>query len=95
MPNVINLTVEVSTKTKNNNFMNKLTGVGTSVATAFGKVEGGKRTFYMFTDQANAVGLSADVDLNQFDLIKRDYPFVDDKGVAQVAVLSYLYPKRA
>ncbi len=91
----ITLTVAVSTKTTNGNFMNKLTGAGDSVTTAFGTVQGGKRTFYMFTDQANAVGVSAPVDLSQFDLIKRDYPFTDDKGVAQVAVLSYLYPKRA
>ena len=95
MENLITLAVAASTKTTNGNFMNKLTGAGESVKTAFGTVEGGKRTFYMFTDQANAVGLSAPVDLNQFDLVKRDYPFVDEKGVAQTALLSYLYPKRA
>lgn len=91
----INLTVEVSTKTKNGNFMNKLTGAGQSVATAFGQVEGGKRTFYMFTDQENAKGLSAEIELNNFDQVKREYPFVDDKGVEQVATLTYLYPQKA
>jgi hypothetical protein len=91
----INLTIDVSTKTKNDNFMNKLVGKGAEVATAFGKVEGGKRTFYMFTDQENAKGLSAEVELDNFDQVKRDYPFVDDKGAEQVATLTYLYPKKA
>jgi len=91
----IELTVAVSTKTTNDNFMNKLTGEGNTVATAFGAVEGGKRTFYMFTDQANAVGIKAEIELDSFDQVKRDYPFVDDKGVEQTAVLTYLYPKKA
>lgn len=91
----ITLTVDVSTKTKNDNFMNKLTGKGATVATAFGTVEGGKRTFYMFTDQENVKGLEAEVELDSFDQVKRDYPFVDDKGVEQTAVLTYLYPKKA
>ena len=95
MANIINLSVEVSTKTKNGNFMNKLVGKGATVKTAFGEVEGGKRTFYMFTDQENAKGLSADVELSNFDQIKREYPFVDDAGAEQVATLTYLYPKRA
>lgn len=91
----ITLKVEASTKTENGNFMNKLVGQGESVKTAFGSVEGGKRTFYMFTDQSNNVGLEAEIDLNQFDTVKREYPFTDDKGDEQVATLSYLYPKRA
>lgn len=89
------LTVDVSTKTKNGNFMNKLIGKGAEVATAFGKVEGGKRTFYMFTDQENAKGLSAEINLSTFDQVKREYPFVDDKGAEQVATLTYLYPQKA
>ena len=95
MSNIITLTVEVSTETKNKNFMNKLIGKGESVTTGFGTVEGAKRTFYLFTDQKNDKGLSADVDLDSFDLIKRDYEFVDEAGEEQIAVLSYLYPKRA
>ena len=95
MSTIINLTVETSTSTKNGNFANKLIGKGAEVATAFGKVEGGKRTFYMFTDTQNAKGLSADIELNNFDQVKRDYPFVDDKGAEQVATLTYLYPKKA
>ena len=91
----INLTIDVSTKTKNGNFMNKLVGAGASVKTAFGSVEGGKRTFYMFTDQENAKGLSADIELDNFDQVKREYPFVDDKGAEQVATLTYLYPQKA
>jgi hypothetical protein len=91
----INLSVDVSTKTKNGNFMNKLIGAGASVATAFGSVEGGKRTFYMFTDQENAKGLSAEIELDNFDQVKREYPFVDDKGAEQVATLTYLYPVKA
>ena len=90
----ITLTVAVSTETKNKNFMNKLTGKGDIVQTAFGAVEGGKRTFYMFTDQKNAEGLTAEVDLNRFDQVKRDYPFIDE-GVEKIAVLTYLYPKKA
>jgi len=95
MSTIVNLTVDASTKTKNGNYMNKLVGKGASVATAFGSVEGGKRTFYMFTDQENAKGLSADVELSNFDQVKREYPFTDDKGEEQVATLTYLYPKRA
>tara|TARA_R110002051_G_C8582441_1_gene477489 strand:- start:293 stop:577 length:285 start_codon:yes stop_codon:yes gene_type:complete len=91
----ITLTVAVSTETKNKNFMNKLTGKGEVVKTAFGTVEGGKRTFYMFTDQKNAEGLTAEVELDSFDQVKRDYPFIDDKGAEQTAVLTYLYPKKA
>lgn len=90
----INLTIEACTKTKNGNFMNKLVGAGASVKTAFGSVEGGKRTFYMFTDQENAKGLSADIELSGFDQVKRAYPFVDDKGAEQVATLTYLYPQK-
>ena len=75
--------------------MNKLTGKGNTVATPFGQVEGGKRTFYMFTDQVNAVGLEAEVELDSFDQVKREYPFVDDAGAEQVATLTYLYPKKA
>ena len=91
----IELTVDTCTKTKNDNYMNKLTGVTPGVKTAFGEVLGGKRTFYMFTDQNNAIGLKAEIDLNSFDVIKREYPFTDDKGEEQVATLSYLYPIKA
>jgi hypothetical protein len=91
----ITLTIDKSVKTVNDNFMNKLIGKGNSVTTAFGTTEGGRRTFYMFTDQENAKGLSAEVDLSQFDQIKREYPFTDDQGAEQVATLTYLYPKKA
>ena len=90
----IRLKVDSSTKTKNNNFMTKLVGKTEGVKTAFGEVEGGKRTFYMFTDQENAKGVEAEIELNDFDIIKNDFPFTDDKGEEQTAVLSYLYPKR-
>lgn len=92
--NVISLTVESSTATKNGNFANKLVGKTEGVKTAFGEVEGGKRTFYMFTDKQNQVGTTGDVDLNQFDTIVNDYPFTDEHGDEQIAKLSYLYPKR-
>lgn len=95
MANTIELTVEQSTKTKNGNFMNKLVGKGESVTTAFGTAEGGKRTFYLFTDQENAKGLKAEVSLSDFDVVKRDYEFTDEDGNEQTAVLSYLYPARA
>jgi hypothetical protein len=88
------LVVETSTKTKNNNYMTKLVGKTEGVKTAFGEVEGGNRTFYMFTDQENPKGLSAEIELDDFDVVKNDYPFTDDKGEEQTAVLSYLYPKR-
>ena len=94
MPNIIELTVESSTKTVNGNFANKLIGKTEGVKTAFGEVEGGKRTFYMFTDSENAKGVKGPIDLDQFDTVKNDYPFTDDKGEEQIAVLSYLYPKR-
>lgn len=95
MSNIINLTVESSTQTVNKNFANKLVGKTEGVKTAFGEVEGGKRTYYMFTDTVNAVGTQGDVNLDLFDIVKNDYPFTDDKGEEQIAVLSYLYPKRA
>ena len=76
----ITLTIEACTKTSNDNFMNKLVGKTPGIKTAFGTAEGGKRTFYLFTDQENAKGVSAEIDLEQFDVIKRDYPFTDDKG---------------
>jgi hypothetical protein len=94
MPNIIELTVESSTKTVNGNFANKLVGKTEGVKTAFGEVEGGKRTFYMFTDTENAKGVKGPVDLELFDTVKNDYPFTDDKGEEQIAVLSYLYPRR-
>ena len=94
MSNIIELTVEQSTATKNGNFANKLIGKTEGVKTAFGVAEGGKRTFYMFTDQANPVGTKGMVNLDAFDTVKNDFPFTDDKGEEQVAVLSYLYPKR-
>jgi hypothetical protein len=95
MSNVINLTIESCTKTVNGNYANKLVGKTEGVKTAFGEVEGGRRTFYMFTDQENAKGTSGDVNLDLFDVVKSEYPFTDDKGEEQVATLSYLYPKRA
>lgn len=95
MSNIVELTVEQSTKTKNGNFANKLVGKGEDVKTAFGVVEGGKRTFYMFTDQENAKGTKGDVNLDEFDTVKNDYAFTDEDGIEQTAVLSYLYPKRA
>jgi len=90
----ITLTVAKSSLTKNKNFMNKLTGEGASVATAFGSVQGGQRTFYMFTDKENAKGLSAEIELDNFDQVKRQYPFVDEDGKEQEATLTYLYPLR-
>lgn len=95
MSNIIELTVEKSVETKNGNFMNKLVGKGEDVKTAFGMVESGKRTFYLFTDQKNQKGLKAEVDLNHFDIVQREYEFVDEEtGEEKVANLNYLYPVR-
>jgi hypothetical protein len=91
----ITLKVEVSTKTKNDNYMNKLVGKGAMVQTAFGTVEGAKRTFYMFTDQANAKDVEAEIELDDFDQVKRDYDFLDENQKEQTAVLTYLYPQKA
>ena len=91
---VITLKVEQCTKTVNGNYMNKLVGQGETVSTAFGEVEGGKRTFYMFTDTKNQKGTEGELDLNNFDIVKKEYEFVDEEGKDQVATLSYLYPKR-
>ena len=94
MANIIELVVETSTKTKNGNFMTKLVGKTAGVKTAFGEVEGGNRTFYMFTDTENAKGSKGSIDLEQFDIVVNDYPFTDDKGDEQIAKLNYLYPLR-
>jgi len=94
MSQIIELVVVSSTKTKNNNFATKLVGKTEGVQTAFGEVEGGERTFYMFTDTENAKGTKGNVDLEQFDTVVNEYPFTDDKGDEQIAKLSYLYPKR-
>lgn len=95
MSNLITLAVDKSVETENGNYMNKLVGKGETVDTAFGAVEGSKRTFYMFTDSKNNKGKEAEIDLANFDIVKKEYEFVDDEGEDQVATLSYLYPKRA
>lgn len=94
MSNIIELTVAQCTETKNKNFVNKLVGKTESVKTAFGEVEGGSRTFYLFTDTANEVGTKGSVDLSKFDIVVNEYPFTDDNGDEQLAQLNYLYPKR-
>ena len=94
MSNIIELSVEQCTETKNGNFINKLVGKTESVKTAFGEVEGGKRTFYLFTDQSNVVGTKGNVDLSQFDTVINEYRFTDENGDEQTAQLNYLYPKR-
>lgn len=94
MSRVIELTVEKSTATKNGNFANKLVGKGQDVETDFGTVEGGRRTFYMFTNSVNTVGKKASIDLDHFDMVPNEFPFTDEDGDEQIATLNYLYPKR-
>jgi hypothetical protein len=94
--NKVELLVESSTKTKNDNFCNKLVNKSIiEIDTDFGKVSQERTsTYYLFTEKENEKGMKASLDLELFDIIEKEYPFVDDEGAEQVATLKYLYPKR-
>jgi len=95
MANIVKLTVDKSTKTKEGNYSNKLIAPGETVQTAFGKVEGAKRTFYMFTDQMNEKGVEAELDLNDFDIVKREWDTIDEETQKEIKItITTLYPKR-
>lgn len=89
-------TVESSTSTKNGNFCNKLQSKKvTKVETEFGVVETEQQTtYYLFTNKENPKGMKAKLNLDLFDVVAKEYPFVDEAGAEQVAALKYLYPKR-
>ena len=93
---MLELTVESSSKTKNDNFCNKLVSKTIAkVETEFGTVESERTaTYYLFTNKQNAVGMKANLNLEAFDVVAKQYPFVDEAGVEQSATLKYLYPKR-
>jgi len=94
--NPLELTVESSTKTKNDNFCNKLVSKTIAkVETDFGVVESERTaTYYLFTNKENAKGMKANLSLDLFDVVEKSYPFVDEQGAEQTATLKYLYPKR-
>lgn len=96
MANVLKLKVEVSKATTNEGvFFNKLVGAGKKIKTFAGMVEGAKRTFYMFSDTLTEVGTEGELDLDNFDIVPKEFAYVDEEtGVEEIAKLSYLYPKR-
>lgn len=85
----IQLTVESSTKTENNNYCNKLIAES-SVETPFGNANS-RQTFYMFTDKENKKGVSAKMDLDAFDVVEKDYINPETNESMR---LKYIYPKR-
>ena len=85
----VQLTVDKSTKTENGNFCNKLVAES-SVNTVFGSAVT-RSTYYMFTDQQNAVGTTGTLDLSQFDIVESEYK---PEGSDDVIMLKKLYPKR-
>lgn len=93
---MLELTVESSTKTKNDNFCNKLQAKSVvSVETEFGVVESERQvTYYLFTNKENPKGMKAKLNLAAFDIVEKEYPFLDETGAQQTAALKYLYPKR-
>lgn len=93
---MLELTVESSTKTKNDNFCNKLVSKTIAkVETDFGTVESERTvTYYLFTNKENPKGMKAKMNLELFDVVEKSYPFIDEAGAAQEATLKYLYPKR-
>jgi hypothetical protein len=86
---MLQLTVESSTKTENNNFCNKLTAEVTE-QTPFGKAKS-RQTFYLFTDQVNNKGVTAQMDLSKFDIVEKDYT---NPETNESMKLKYIYPKR-
>jgi hypothetical protein len=93
---MVKLTVESSTKTKNDNWCNKLVSKTVrKIDTEFGTVESEQTvTYYLFTNKENPKGLEANLNLEAFDVVAKEYEFVDEAGATQVAALKYLYPKR-
>ena len=95
MAKLIKLTIDRCTKTEQDNYSNKLIAPGEIVKTPFGNVEGAKRTFYMFTDQMNEKGVQAEIDLDEFDIVKREWDTVDEKTQKEITItITTLYPKR-
>lgn len=93
---VLQLKVESSNPTKNNNFCNKLVNKSTiTVETDFGTVEQERTsTYYLFTKKQNEKGMEAKLDLALFDIVEKDYE-IDVDGSPETIQLKYLYPKRA
>ena len=87
---MLTLTVDSSTQTENNNFCNKLIAE-VSVATPFGNAKS-RQTFYMFTDKANNKGITAQLDLSNFDVVEKDYINPENNESMK---LKYIYPKRS
>lgn len=89
--NTLNFTVASSTATKNGLYCNKLVNKSEiSVQTEFGTVSSERQyTLYMFTDKQNPVGMSASLNLDNFDIVTKEY---DVNG--ETIPLKYAYPKR-
>ena len=97
MNNLKTLTVKSSTPTKNNSFCNKLFAqvIGAPVVSAFGSTtSSSQETYYLFTDKQNAVGFSAQLDLDQFDVVTKPFGMAKEDGTVENINLKYLYPKR-
>lgn len=94
MSNLVNLTVEFSKPTKKNSFFTKLIEAGTTKQTAFGPIKTPKRTYYMFLEQQQAKGFSADLDLDHFNIYEEAYEIMDDDGAPKEIMLKKLVLKK-
>jgi len=95
--NAIELEVMSSTKTKNDNYCNKLQAKTTiKVETDFGPVEQERQvTYYLFTQSENAVGKKANLNLDLFDIVESPFSFDDEDGNPVDVMLKKLAPKSA
>lgn len=89
------LTVISSTPTKNGTFCNKLQNKSEiSQDSVFGAAKQERqKTYYLFTDQQNKVGMVGDLNLDNFDVIEKPFTIANEDGSTEDIVLSYLYPK--
>lgn len=89
------LTVISSTATKNGTFCNKLQNKSEiSQDSVFGaSKQERQKTYYLFTDKQNEVGMVGDLDLNNFDVIDKPFQIANADGTTEDITLSYLYPK--
>ena len=97
--NKITLKCTKATVCENNNGQTatllKLQGAGTVVKDAFGE-SSSRCTYYRFVegDASNMLDKDGDVDLDLFDIVKREREFADkDTGEIIVRTLNYLYAK--
>ena len=93
----VNMTVVSSTVTKNNNYCNKLIAVvNNEVETPFGKcISRKQKTYYMFTSSKCEVGTERILNLEKFEVKKKDFekPSENHKDGVEIITLNYLFPK--